>query len=84
MTAGEKRKQDSGSISPNDVPDVCTTDRALATARCSPLLHGTLIAHAHVATHVQHRVNRSLVTDNALVARRRLRSPVPHLTGHAG
>lgn len=86
MTSGStsvRRKHVSGSISPDDVPDVCTTDRTLATTRSSPLLHRTLVTHAHVTAHVQDRIDRRLVADNALIARRRDGPGVPGLTGHS-
>lgn len=50
----------------DDVPDDGPAQRTVAAADAAPLLDGALVAHAHVAAHVQHRVDRVLVADGAL------------------
>lgn len=53
-----------------DVPDHGPAQRALSAALAAPLLQGALVAHAHVSAHIQHSVDRVLVADSALCARR--------------
>lgn len=38
----------------------------MSTANSSPLLDGTIVAHAHVTAHVQHRIDGIFVTNVAL------------------
>lgn len=53
-------------VSTDDILNHGTAQWTVATADSSPLLHGTLVAHAHVAAGVQDGVDRILVADCAL------------------
>lgn len=53
----------------------------MAAALAAPLLHGALVAHTHVPTHVQYSVYRALVANRTLAAcwwRDGRLSPLPH------
>ena len=52
------------SVSPDDIPDGCSTERTFP--RGGPLLHSTLEAHAHVATGVEDTVHVTLIADDTL------------------
>lgn len=55
----------SGFIGSNHITYDGPAEWAVPTTFAPPLLDGTFIAHAHVTTHVQHTVNRTLVADSA-------------------
>lgn len=50
------------------VPDDGPAQRTVAAADAAPLLDRAVVAHAHVAAHVQHRVDRLLEADGAVDA----------------
>lgn len=54
----------------NHVPNDGPAQRTMAAADAAPLLDGALVAHAHVAAHVQHRIDWVLVANRALGAGR--------------
>lgn len=55
-------------VRPDDVADDRAAQWAVPTADAAPLLDRTVVAHAHVAAHVQHRVDRLLEADRAVDA----------------
>lgn len=71
----------SGLVGTDDIADERSTQRTMATALAAPLLHGALVAHTHVPTHVQYSVYRALVADRTLAAcwwRDGRLGPLPH------
>lgn len=56
-------------VRPDHVPDDGPAQRTVAAADAAPLLDRTVVAHAHVAAHVQYRVDRLLEADGAIDAR---------------
>lgn len=56
----------------NDVPDNGPAQWAMSAAHSAPLLDGALVAHAHVAAHVQHRIDGILVANGAFGAGRQI------------
>lgn len=59
-----------GFVGANHVPNDGTTQRTVSTADAAPLLDRTVVAHAHVAAHVQDRVDRFLEADGTVDAGR--------------
>lgn len=57
-------------VRPDHVPDDGPAQRTVATADAAPLLDRTVVAHAHVAAHVQHRIDRLLEADGTVHAGR--------------
>jgi hypothetical protein len=65
----EQEEEDLGPIGADDVADESSTNGTLTAADSLPLLHGTVVAHAHVTALIQYRVDVLFEADDAFIVR---------------